>query len=227
MPFSTIRLDQWTQNIAVSIQEPTQVASCCNMLAPVRQLSSNSRSDMCLFSQVQRVFNVEHYLASRSYLMRMSLGVNFPILLCQTNRQYLVWRTVSGHYINCSLGWFKHKERSDCLHHWMRWTFPKLNITLFLYSDFNVIYFLTNKTCVKNGLRDFRIILKNHSTIWFKISVCSSYQEQLEMDTEICGMWYSKENLSVKDTQSSNEQNVIVSIIINIIIVLFVFYWRG
>jgi hypothetical protein len=32
-------------NIAVTIQEPTQVTSCCNLLAPVRQLSSNSRSE--------------------------------------------------------------------------------------------------------------------------------------------------------------------------------------
>jgi hypothetical protein len=55
-------------NIAVTIQEPTQVTSCCNLLAPVRQLSFNSRSVRMSFSQVQRVFIVEHYLASRSYL---------------------------------------------------------------------------------------------------------------------------------------------------------------
>jgi Fe2+ or Zn2+ uptake regulation protein len=54
--------------IAVTIQEPTQVASSCNLLAPVRQLSSNSRSARMSFSQVQRVFIVEHYLASHSYL---------------------------------------------------------------------------------------------------------------------------------------------------------------
>jgi hypothetical protein len=52
----------------VTIQEPTQVTSCCNLLAPVRQLSSNSQSARMSFSQVQRVFIVEHYLASRSYL---------------------------------------------------------------------------------------------------------------------------------------------------------------
>jgi hypothetical protein len=28
-------------------------------------------------------------------LARMSLGIHFPILLCQTNQQYLVWCTVS------------------------------------------------------------------------------------------------------------------------------------
>jgi hypothetical protein len=42
--------------------------SCCNLLAPVRQLSFNSRSARMCFSQVQRVFIVEHCLASRSYL---------------------------------------------------------------------------------------------------------------------------------------------------------------
>jgi hypothetical protein len=48
--------------------KPTQVLSCCNLLAPVSQLSSNSRSARMSFSQVQRVFIVENYLASRSYL---------------------------------------------------------------------------------------------------------------------------------------------------------------
>jgi hypothetical protein len=52
----------------VTIEEPTQVTSCYNLLTPVRQLSSNSRSARMSFSQVQRVFIVEHYLESRSYL---------------------------------------------------------------------------------------------------------------------------------------------------------------
>jgi hypothetical protein len=43
------------------------------------------------------------------------------------------------------------------MHRWTRWTFPTLNI-IFL-SDFNVIHFLTNRTCVRNGLRDFSITL--------------------------------------------------------------------
>jgi hypothetical protein len=55
-------------NIAVTIQESTQVTLCCNLLTPVRQFSFNSRSARMSFSQVQRVFVVEHYLASRSYL---------------------------------------------------------------------------------------------------------------------------------------------------------------
>jgi hypothetical protein len=52
----------------VTVQEPMQVTSCFNLLAPVRQLSSNSRNARMSFSQVQRMFIVEHCLASRSYL---------------------------------------------------------------------------------------------------------------------------------------------------------------
>jgi hypothetical protein len=52
----------------VTIQEPTQATSCWNLLAPVRHLSFNSRSARMSFSQVHRVFIVENYLASRSYL---------------------------------------------------------------------------------------------------------------------------------------------------------------
>jgi hypothetical protein len=50
------------------MHEPTQVMSCCNLLAPVHHLSFNNRSPRMSFSQVQGVFIVEHYLASRSYL---------------------------------------------------------------------------------------------------------------------------------------------------------------
>jgi hypothetical protein len=56
------------RHIAVTIQIPTQVTSCCNLLVRVRQVSSNSRSARISFSQVQRVFILEHYLASPSYL---------------------------------------------------------------------------------------------------------------------------------------------------------------
>jgi hypothetical protein len=50
------------------LQDPTQVTSCCNLLAPVHQLSFNRQSARMSFSQVQQMFIVEHYLASRSYL---------------------------------------------------------------------------------------------------------------------------------------------------------------
>jgi hypothetical protein len=78
-----------------------------------------------------------------TWLARMSLGIYFLILLCQTNRQYLVWWTVSmtgsmqDRNWNSSSGCIKH-EKSECSGH---------SNTLTLFSDFNVIYFLTNRTC--------------------------------------------------------------------------------
>jgi hypothetical protein len=64
-----------------------EVTSCCNMLTPVRQLSSNSRSSRMCFSQMQWVLTVEHYLASRFYLTcQNEFRATFSNLLCQTNR---------------------------------------------------------------------------------------------------------------------------------------------
>jgi hypothetical protein len=60
--------------IAVSVQQPTQVKSCCNLLTPVRQLSSNGRSAKTPFSQAQRLFTAEHRLASRSDLITWQTG---------------------------------------------------------------------------------------------------------------------------------------------------------
>jgi hypothetical protein len=50
------------------------------------------------------------------------------------------------------------KERYECTCHQMQWTLPAFNVTLFLFSGFSVIYFLTTRTCVKNGLCDFLIV---------------------------------------------------------------------
>jgi hypothetical protein len=44
------------------------------------------------------------------------------------------------------------------MHRWTRWTFPTLRNTVFFY-DFHVLYFLTNRTCVRKGLCDFSITL--------------------------------------------------------------------
>jgi hypothetical protein len=66
----------------------------------------------------------------------------------------------------------------------------------------------------------FNCAVVYYSTVCFKFSVWNLYQEQLEMDSEICRYWYLKENvlfawmkgykrmcnccLSVKHTQTSN-----------------------
>jgi hypothetical protein len=96
-------------------------------------------------------------------IARMSLGIHFLILLCQTTWQYLVWWTkywavhFKCHCRNSIPGYIRHEEKSECVHCRMQRTFPTLNITLFF--DFYEIYFLTNRTCVRNGLRDFLIML--------------------------------------------------------------------
>jgi hypothetical protein len=51
----------------VTVQQPTQVTSCCNLLAPVRRLSSNSRSARMSFWKARRVSIVEQCLPSCSY----------------------------------------------------------------------------------------------------------------------------------------------------------------
>jgi hypothetical protein len=117
LQFSTIRLDQYTHNIVVTIQEPTQVTSCCNLLAPVRHLAFSSRSARMSFSQVQRVFIVEHYLASRSYLnCQNEFRDTFPDSP-EPNKstiRHLVYRL--RHCRNSSPGFIKHEEKSECMH---------------------------------------------------------------------------------------------------------------
>jgi hypothetical protein len=76
-----------------------------------------------------------------TWLVRMSLGIHFLILLCQTNRQYLIWWTVVGHCRNSSPSCIKHEEKSEWKHRWTRWTFSTLNITMFFVFWFNIIYF--------------------------------------------------------------------------------------
>jgi hypothetical protein len=64
----------------VTLQEPTHVTSCCNVLVPVHQLSFNSWSARMSFSQVQWVFIIEHYLTSCSYVTcRNVFGDKFPV----------------------------------------------------------------------------------------------------------------------------------------------------
>jgi hypothetical protein len=96
------------------VQEPTHVTSCCNLLAPVRELSSKSRSARMSFSQVQRVFIAEHYLASRSYLTCQNefrdTFPDFPVPNKST-----VSRLVNcfGHCRNSSPMCIKHEEKRN------------------------------------------------------------------------------------------------------------------
>jgi hypothetical protein len=137
----------------VTIQEPTQVTSCCNLLAPVRQLFSNSRSARMSFWQVQRVFIVEHYMASRSYLTcqnefrdtfpdsRVPNKSTLSRLVNRFRDTGTLQRVASDmrKRVNACIA-----ERGGHFQHFL---------TL-LFSDFRKINFF--RTRVRNGLRDFR-----------------------------------------------------------------------
>jgi hypothetical protein len=81
----------------------------------------------------------------------------------------------------------------------MWWTFPTLNITLFLFYDFNVIYFLTNRTCVRNRLRDFSIT-RVHKLIT-KCHKLRSYQKCIPREHGVflcvCNLMMNRELLTV------------------------------
>jgi hypothetical protein len=153
-------------HIAVTIQEPTQVTSCCNLLAPVRQLSLNSRSARMSFSQVQRAFIVEDYLASRSYLTcQNEFRDTFPdspvpnksTISRLVNRFRSLQKFFNGLHQTWEKEWMHASLNAVDI-------FTTLyNIAFFLVSDFSVIYFLTNRTCVRKGLRDFSNTLYNES----------------------------------------------------------------
>jgi hypothetical protein len=132
-------------NIAVTIQEPTQVTSCCNLLAPVRQLSFNSRS--ARMSQVQRVFIAEHYLASRSYLPCQnefrdtfldSPVSNKPTISRLVNR---FRDTGTLHRVASNM----RKRVNACIAE--RWTFPTLKITLKNVSGMGCVTFRSSCIC--------------------------------------------------------------------------------
>jgi hypothetical protein len=125
------------------------------MLQPARASPSvvSKQSKCKCFSQVQRVFIVKHYLASLSYLTCQNdfrdIFPDSPV----PNKSSMSRLVNRFHAPVC----IRHGEKCECMHRWTRWTFPTLNITLF--SDFIVIYSMKNRTCVRNGLRDFSITL--------------------------------------------------------------------
>jgi hypothetical protein len=142
----------------VTIQELTQ--SWCNLLVPVRQLSFNSRNARMFFSQAQRVFIVEHCLASRSYLtcpnefrdtFYDSLVPNKSTVSRLVNR---FRDTGTLHRVASNM----RKGVNACIAE-RGGHFQHLIKHCFLFSDFIVIYFSISRTYVRNGLRDFSITL--------------------------------------------------------------------
>jgi hypothetical protein len=160
----------WTNtHIIVTIQESTQVTSCCNLLAPIRHLSFISRSARLSFSQVQRVFIVEHYLASRSnFTFQNGFRDTFPDSPVPNKSKIPRRLTVS---VTQELFTRLHQTWGK---EWMHASLNAVDIsntylTLFFVFRFQCNLFLTNWTYVRNGLRDFSI------TLLYFIQVCVAW----------------------------------------------------
>jgi hypothetical protein len=135
----------YKHNIAVTMQELTQVTSCCNQLAPVRQLSFNSRSARIYFLQMQRISIVEHCLASRSYLTcQNEFRDTFPDSRVPNKSTVSRLANRLRHYRNSSPGCIRHEEKSECMHRWTRWTFPTLDIKLFFLFPCTLFFYKWN-----------------------------------------------------------------------------------
>jgi hypothetical protein len=96
LQLNTIRLDKrhtvslWLHK---SPRMSRHVATCSRQSA---SCLSTVEVQGCLFhkcNECSLLNTIRHQVLT--YLFRMSLGIHFPILLCQTNRQYLIWWTVS------------------------------------------------------------------------------------------------------------------------------------
>jgi hypothetical protein len=121
------------------------LSPACTSPSAVSQQSSVRMSLL----QEQRVFIVEHCLASSSYLTCQNV-------FRSTLPKYPVPnKSISSHLLNrfhhcrnCSPACNKRREISECVHRWIRWTF----------KNFNSLR-LTNRTCVMNGFHDFSLFL--------------------------------------------------------------------
>jgi hypothetical protein len=131
----------------------------CHLFASVRQLSSNSRSSRMSFLQMQRVFTVEHSLASHSYLTYQNefrdTFPDFPVLNKSTVSRpvdrFRGTRTLHRDAPNTKKGERENvcvPERGVYFHHVIQ--------HCFLFTDFFVFFWQVEHA--RSGLRDF-----NHS----------------------------------------------------------------
>jgi hypothetical protein len=86
----------------------------------------------CLFHKCNEcsLSNTTWHLVLTS-LTRMSLGIHFPILLFQTNRQYLVWWTVS---VTQELFTGLHQTRGE------EWIHASLNAVDISNTSYNIVF---------------------------------------------------------------------------------------
>jgi hypothetical protein len=88
----------WINKHAMSLWLYKNPRRSCHVVTCSRQSVSCLQTvevQGCIFHKCNKCSLYATWHLVLTLLARMSLGVHFPILLCQTNRQYLVWWTVS------------------------------------------------------------------------------------------------------------------------------------
>jgi hypothetical protein len=135
----------------VTTAESTQVTSCCKLPAPVRQLSSSSRSARMSFSHATS--ELCPTLAFRSFLTLISRAKSTGSHLISRvrNTDSVQNRNRSGRPSVLSKDSLKVvRQILLCSGHFQ-------NLIHFFLCNPNVIFFI-NRTCVRNGLHHFRLL---------------------------------------------------------------------
>jgi hypothetical protein len=149
----------------VTIQLPTQVTSCCNLLAPVVFKQSKCKdvfftsttSVHCHTLPVILLFN----LTCQNYFRDTFADSPVPnksTVTCLMNCFH--------HCRNSLLGCIKHEEKHEYMYRWMWWIFPTLNITLFFVFWFQCnLFFYKQNMCQEwvAWLFDHSVLMKIES----------------------------------------------------------------
>jgi hypothetical protein len=132
----------------VTTQQLIQITSYCNLITPVHQLSSNSQSARLSFHKSNKcsLSNITWHLVL-PWFSSTSSGIYFLILLCQINKK--ISFLLNHFHAKGTIQWIasnmrkivnaSNAEHSEHLQHLIQ--------HCFLFSNFNVIYLLTNRTC--------------------------------------------------------------------------------
>jgi hypothetical protein len=127
----------WINKHTVSMWLYKNPCRSCHVVTSLHQsvsCLSTVELQQCLFHRYECSLSNTTWHLILTELARMSLGIHFPILLCQKNQQSSTSELFPWHR-DSSPGCFKHEEKSECMHHWTRWTFPTLYITFFFLSS--------------------------------------------------------------------------------------------
>jgi hypothetical protein len=136
----------------VTTQHPTQVTSCCNLLAPVGHLSTNSRSARMYASPRATSVHCPALIAA-SFVINLILGHISRFSCAKEIENASSGEPFPWHW-NCLQGCNRHVEKSEGMHRWTRWTFPALNIGFWFRISVQFIFWQIEY--VRNRLCDFK-----------------------------------------------------------------------